>query len=418
VKYSVFYSWQSDLPNNTNRGFIDEALKGAINQLSSEGTLELEPSIDRDTQGVPGAPNISATILEKIRSSDAFVADISIVTGSPSGGGRAHPNPNVLIELGYAIATLGWERVILVCNEQYGSDSDLPFDVRQHRRINYTVRHDEPKAGAKKLLTGQLKTRIGELLAFGRALKRTKSPALSVSWKVVAPDRTLMNPWSLDLSKAQHVSEHVVDKVKSELESIDEVDGRIDPDWQSKLSKYKSKARQFLDAMKQEELRHAFLLNANKGKAVQLTILVENAGTSHATDVRVKLLFPSWIHIFKRFPQIEPSWPTLPTPVAPVTHAKSTSFALGAGNPFSAIDRLNDMVRLNNSTAGCELEGERTLTFWADRLLHKHDIFVLDDSYYILADPDAPSGEFIVKCQTFCSEFESWQSCELVLNIS
>jgi hypothetical protein len=47
--------------------------------------------------------------------------------------GRSIPNPNILIELGYAVAKKGWERIICVMNQQYGGPSKLPFDL-QHRR--------------------------------------------------------------------------------------------------------------------------------------------------------------------------------------------------------------------------------------------------------------------------------------------
>ena len=31
MKKIVFYSWQSDLPNSTNRGFIQQSLENAVN---------------------------------------------------------------------------------------------------------------------------------------------------------------------------------------------------------------------------------------------------------------------------------------------------------------------------------------------------------------------------------------------------
>ena len=119
MKFTIFYSWQSDLPNNTNRGFLESVLEKAINHIGNDQTFEIEASIDRDTQGTPGSPNISQTIIDKIKSCDVFVADISIVTGAKEQGQRLSPNPNVLIELGYAISSLGWEKIILFCNELY-----------------------------------------------------------------------------------------------------------------------------------------------------------------------------------------------------------------------------------------------------------------------------------------------------------
>ena len=111
IELKVFYSWQSDLPNNTNRGFIQKALEEAAKEISNDVTTELEPVIDRDTSGVAGSPDIRQTILAKIESCDAFLADISIVGVTSS---RPMCNPNVLIELGYALKCLGDDRVVLV----------------------------------------------------------------------------------------------------------------------------------------------------------------------------------------------------------------------------------------------------------------------------------------------------------------
>ena len=60
---------------------------------------------------MPGAPDIARAILEKIAAADLIVADISIINGDRDG--RRTPNPNVLIELGYALCALGPERVVL-----------------------------------------------------------------------------------------------------------------------------------------------------------------------------------------------------------------------------------------------------------------------------------------------------------------
>ena len=70
-KSIIFYSWQSDLPNKTNRGFIEEALEKAVKSIRSDNTIEVELVIDRDTKDIPGSPDISKTILEKIACEDS-----------------------------------------------------------------------------------------------------------------------------------------------------------------------------------------------------------------------------------------------------------------------------------------------------------------------------------------------------------
>ncbi len=46
---TIFYSWQSDLPNPVNRGFAEDCLHRALKELQSEEELRLDPCLDRDT---------------------------------------------------------------------------------------------------------------------------------------------------------------------------------------------------------------------------------------------------------------------------------------------------------------------------------------------------------------------------------
>jgi hypothetical protein len=93
MKKIIFYSWQSDLPNGTNRTLIENTLKDTAKEIGEENA-DIEPVIDRDTQGVAGAPNIATAIFQKIDSADIFVADVSIIGSAKK---RSVPNPNVHI---------------------------------------------------------------------------------------------------------------------------------------------------------------------------------------------------------------------------------------------------------------------------------------------------------------------------------
>ena len=134
---TVFYSWQSDLPNPTNRSLIQDALERAAKKIKADESVTVEPVVDRDTQNVPGSPDIAHTIFQKIEKASAFVADVSIINqGQP---GRPTPNPNVLIELGYAIHALTHSRTILVANTAMGVVETLPFDLRTKRVLTYNL---------------------------------------------------------------------------------------------------------------------------------------------------------------------------------------------------------------------------------------------------------------------------------------
>lgn len=132
---TIFFSWQSDLPNKTNRNLIENSIKLALKKMNQDSPYSLITKIDRDTKGVLGSPDIVDSILTKIDKCGLFIADISIINSSLNG--KRTPNPNVLFELGYAVKCLGWDRVICVFNSDFGDVSELPFDLRNRRILTY-----------------------------------------------------------------------------------------------------------------------------------------------------------------------------------------------------------------------------------------------------------------------------------------
>lgn len=134
---TIFYAWQSDTDNKGNRYFIRDAIKDALKRLRRDESVEECPRLDHDTKGVPGTPSISDSIFEKIEKAAIFIGDVSFVA---TGKSKKCPNPNVMIELGYALRALTDARVLLVMNSALGEPEELPFDLR-HRRfpIEYSL---------------------------------------------------------------------------------------------------------------------------------------------------------------------------------------------------------------------------------------------------------------------------------------
>ena len=135
---TVFYSWQSDRPNSTNRGFIEDALEKAIRELGQDDNELYKPpraevELDKDTKGVSGSPPIADTIFKKIEECAVFVPDLTFCGETKRG--RPMPNPNVLIEYGWALAKLGPARIVGVMNSAHGrpSSQSLPFNMRHLR---------------------------------------------------------------------------------------------------------------------------------------------------------------------------------------------------------------------------------------------------------------------------------------------
>lgn len=131
---NIFFSWQSDLDSKTHRNFIEKCIKKSIKSINKNEDLHIYVEYDRDTLGLLGTPDISSSIFEKISKCALFVADISNITSNAQ---RSIPNPNVLIELGFAINVLGWDKIICFFDINTGKIENLPFDIRQKRVLAY-----------------------------------------------------------------------------------------------------------------------------------------------------------------------------------------------------------------------------------------------------------------------------------------
>ena len=135
MKLRLFYSWQSDLPNKTNRQYINNDLKKALNIIHENNPQISECIIESDSRDECGTPELASTIFAKIDQCDIFIADVSIINSNSEY--RKVCNPNVMIELGYASAKLGWEKILCVYNLSFGQIEDLPFDIRHRKPLVY-----------------------------------------------------------------------------------------------------------------------------------------------------------------------------------------------------------------------------------------------------------------------------------------
>ncbi|WP_299177794.1 hypothetical protein [uncultured Chryseobacterium sp.] len=100
----IFYSWQSDLEKEITSNAIRFAIKTAIPLIEQEYG-EVSIIFDEATRGEAGSPHIPETIFSKIKNSDVFICDITHIVELQikESVNKKIPNPNVLIELGYAI---------------------------------------------------------------------------------------------------------------------------------------------------------------------------------------------------------------------------------------------------------------------------------------------------------------------------
>jgi hypothetical protein len=200
----VFWSWQSDTPGKVGRHFVRDALNTAIERLKETPEIEEPPArearsamhLDQDRKGIPGSPDLARVILEKIGQSSVFVADVTpvgvTITQAEETQGKKIINPNVAIELGYALHALGDRALLMVMNEHYGSRADLAFDLQSKAGpIMFNLAPDADRktiAVAARQLTAQLARRwdsalrstsstFGSRRHFHRRRRRTIRPS-------------------------------------------------------------------------------------------------------------------------------------------------------------------------------------------------------------------------------------------------
>jgi hypothetical protein len=190
MDFTIFYAWQSDRPQHTHRYLIREAAKEAVKRIARDVDVEDSPRLDHDTKDMPGTPEIAGTIFRKIQESGAFIADLTFIgaTDLHDGDKKLLPNPNVLLELGYAARSIGWDRIICVMNTIYGPVEEQIFDLKQRRwPICYRLEGEnfEDIQKARKYLSDELQNAIRMMMnseheAVEEAISRLTPEVISV----------------------------------------------------------------------------------------------------------------------------------------------------------------------------------------------------------------------------------------------
>jgi hypothetical protein len=189
-EYSIFYSWQSDADPATNWEFIRGALDLAVAEIKQTNGFEI-PIVDSGMERVGGMPEVATIMFDKIRGAAIFVGDVTLVGEIKQHGNKPTKktaNPNVLMEMAYAGAKLGWQRVICVMNQKFGKTEKLPVDIRNRRwPIRYKLPSEDKMADeVKAKLVEDLKEAIKAIIyvdtqAVAEAIRRFDSNCIQVA---------------------------------------------------------------------------------------------------------------------------------------------------------------------------------------------------------------------------------------------
>lgn len=389
----VFYSWQSDLPPRTNWSFIEDALKKAAKAIAKQD-LGIEPVIDRDTQDVTGSPDIAQTIFDKICTADVFVADVSVINGPPNEGGRPTPNPNVLVELGYAAAVLSWERVIPVNNLAFGRVEELPFDIRGRRVIKYSLSldaSDEERSKAKQALSGLLTHRLREIHT--QVQKKAAEAAqknISVNWFSKGQKENTIE--LLEMPDLTDFSYEFAPFTAEELSYLSE----HEPADAEKALSYNHEVEK---ALANTDLYNQWLRwnrYARRERAISCGVCV-GVHFAEARDILVTLQFPEQVEIFDPYKKVEDMQaPALPKFPKLASLAKSTIPALYDSGTIT-MKPLSPTI-FTPLTRLCQIESEHKASIQITRLAQRREQRIDGKDCFLIAACGAV-GEYTVHWQ-------------------
>ncbi len=143
-RFCVFWAWQNDFKPSRNQ--ISDALEWVTGQINKTDEPRFPVVITRATEPTDGAVHIDLQLLERIQEAAVFVGDVTPVVKYAK---RLYPNPNVLIEVGYALASKSADEIVLVEHLRDAADIpgeaegplSFPFDIDHFKRLRYS----EPK---------------------------------------------------------------------------------------------------------------------------------------------------------------------------------------------------------------------------------------------------------------------------------
>lgn len=418
----IFWSWQSDTHQPTGRYFVREVLRSVAEELKGEdNTDEAERpeasaeigdddagsnriEVDYDTLGVGGSPKIADKILEKIEAAAVFVADLTPIATTRAG--KMVPNPNVMIELGYALKVLGNERIVLVMNQAEGAAlAKLPFDLRHWRQpVTYKLRRDasdEQKAEAAQALKEKLTGVIAPaLLKAAKQVKAAKpivrEPLLVVDWAtegggiyVARREPSLRGFATLDQIKErtplldpdpppdiiylgrESASPPVIPV--SNMQAVERWSRQQRAAHNEKVEAYYRSYERYLD--KQKEYERLMI------RSLDVDLLLKNIGTAPATDIDLEIQFPDFITFFGDRGEL-PEPPKTPSPPAPTLYPFSVPEIAATRFP----DHMSSLVRQMD----IDPEARRVSFHFRDLKHHREE--VLDTFSFSFETPEALSS--------------------------
>ncbi len=127
----VFLSWQSEFPSS--RSLIKDLLTRSFDKINKTKRPTRPLELIQATSVGDGAVRIDVQLLTRIKNAHLFVADVTAVSED---NGRHRVNDNVLVEVGYALASKDPGQILLLAQKRDLPPGRMPFDIGNVQRFD------------------------------------------------------------------------------------------------------------------------------------------------------------------------------------------------------------------------------------------------------------------------------------------
>ena len=154
----VFDAWQSEC--KPSRNLIESVLPAVVEAINTMPGLAYPLKVVQATEPGDGAIRIDVALQDKISTADFFIGDLTPVYAY---GDRLRVNENVLVEVGFALASKEPNQIILLAMKRTdipgdASNAKPTFDISHVRRHEFSNK-DELKRKLRTELEASLKAR-------------------------------------------------------------------------------------------------------------------------------------------------------------------------------------------------------------------------------------------------------------------
>ncbi|MEM9448317.1 MAG: hypothetical protein AAGA75_07265 [Cyanobacteria bacterium P01_E01_bin.6] len=130
---TIFLCYQTEFSESSD--ILRDELNRAVEDLNGRSRIPL--SIEESHRLTDGPTRLTSTLMQKLRKSLVFIADVTPVLSIDSTPVQLIPSPRVCVEVGYALQCKRPEQILTVHMERENMPGIFPFDIPSHQRLQF-----------------------------------------------------------------------------------------------------------------------------------------------------------------------------------------------------------------------------------------------------------------------------------------